>query len=116
MSTTTTPYTLDSIDAVEYEPFIVEGTQAGEIRWLRTEGSSGNALAAGLWRSEPGTYDYVFPGDETFHVVCGAVAIDLPGRGETIELRAGDIASFDAGTRSVWNVKQPFVKFTVVAC
>lgn len=115
MIITTTPYALDRVDAAEYEPFVVDGTQAGEIRWLRSEGSAGNALAAGLWRSAPATYDYVFPGDETFHVLSGSVSIELPDREETIELHAGDIASFDAGTRSVWRVTEQFVKFTVVA-
>ena len=105
----------DRVDALEYEPFMVGEAQAGEIRWLRTEGSAGNALAAGLWRAEPATYDYVFPGDETFHVVEGAVTIDLPDRGEAVELSAGDVASFDAGTRSVWHVTEPFLTFTVVA-
>ncbi len=104
-----------SVDADGFEPFLVGAEQAGEVRWLRTEGSAGNALAAALWRSEPATYDYVFPGDETFHVIRGAVSIELPDTGERVELRAGDIASFDAGTRSVWHVTEPFLKFTVVA-
>jgi uncharacterized cupin superfamily protein len=105
----------DRVDAAAYEPFMVGDEQAGEVRWLRTEGSAGNALAAGLWRSEPATYDYVFPGDETFHVLQGAVTIELPDGGDPVELRAGDVASFDAGTRSLWRVTEPFVKFTVVA-
>jgi len=108
-------YARDRVDADGYEPFLVGDAQAGEVRWLRTEGSAGNALAAALWRSEPATYEYVFPGDETFHVIRGAVAIEILDREERVELRAGDIASFDAGTRSVWHVTEPFLKFTVVA-
>ena len=115
MTTTIQAYVRDRIDKTGFEPFLVGGEQAGEIRWLRTEGSAGNALAAGLWRSDPATYDYVFPGDETFHVVAGAVTIELSDRSERIELRSGDIASFDAGTHSVWHITEPFLKFTVVA-
>jgi uncharacterized cupin superfamily protein len=115
MSITTQRHVRDRIDAEPFEPFMVGDEQAGEVRWLRTEGSAGNALAAGLWRSEPATYDYVFPGDETFHVLEGAVTIELPETGETVELGAGDVASFDAGTRSVWRITKPFLKFTVVA-
>ncbi len=108
-------YVRDRIEADGYEPFLVGDEQAGEVRWLRTEGSAGNALAAALWRSEPATYEYVFPGDETFHVVRGAVTIELTDGGERLELNAGDVASFDAGTRSVWHVTESFLKFTVVA-
>ena len=115
MTETGQAHVVDHVDNDVYEPFMVGEEQAGEVRWLRTEGSAGNALAAGLWRSDPATYDYVFPGDETFHVIEGAVAIELPDRGETVELRAGDVASFDAGTRSVWHIDEPFLKFTVVA-
>lgn len=108
-------YVRDSVDTARFEPFLVDGKQAGEVQWLRIEGSAGNALAAALWRSDPATYEYVFPGDETFHVIRGAVAIEIPETGERVELRAGDIASFDGGTRSVWHVTEPFLKFTVVA-
>lgn len=114
-TTQTTLHVVDRIDARQFEPFLVGDAQAGEIRWLRTNGSAGNALVAGLWRSEPATYDYVFPGDETFAVLRGTVSIELPATGETVDLCEGDIASFDAGTQSVWRVTSPFLKFTVVA-
>jgi uncharacterized cupin superfamily protein len=41
--------------------------------------------------------------------------VELLDTGETIELRAGDIAYFSAGTRSVWTITEPFKKFTVIA-
>jgi uncharacterized cupin superfamily protein len=108
-------YKLDHVDTAAFEPFLAGDAQLGEISWLRTEGSAGNALAAGLWRSGPASFEYVFPGDETFHVIGGAVTIELPDQDETVDLRAGDIASFDAGTRSVWHIRESFLKFTVVA-
>jgi uncharacterized cupin superfamily protein len=61
------------------------------------------------------TFDYIFPGDESFVLVSGAVRIELQDSGETVHLEAGDVASFPKGTRSVWTVVKPLVKFTVVS-
>lgn len=57
---------------------------------------------------------YFFEDDETFHVLEGEVTIELPESGESIEMRAGDIGYFDAGTKSVWKITQSFKKFVVV--
>ena len=35
--------------------------------------------------------------------------------GETVTVRAGDVASFDGGTRSIWTFTEPFKKFTVIS-
>jgi uncharacterized cupin superfamily protein len=114
MRSTAAHHVIDRVDAEGYEPFMVEGTQVGEIRWLRPdEGSSPSALEVGLWRSDPATYDYLFATDETFHVVEGAVTIELPDRSERLELRVGDIAYFSAGTHSVWRITKPFKKFVI---
>jgi uncharacterized cupin superfamily protein len=43
------------------------------------------------------------------------VSIELVDTGERIDLHAGDIASFDKGTRSVWTFAEPFKKFTVIS-
>ena len=63
----------------------------------------------------PGDYDYRFDGDEAFHVLEGAATVDLPDTEEKVELRAGDVADFSAGTRSIWTITQPFKNFTVIA-
>jgi len=68
-----------------------------------------------LWRCEPMTFDYTFPGDESFLLVSGAVRIELKDSGDTVNLEPGDVASFPKGTRSVWTVVKPLVKFTVVS-
>jgi hypothetical protein len=108
------PYGLDRIDAEEFEPFVVDGVPTGEIRWLRPgSGPAPEALEVGIWRSDPASYDYPFEVDETFHVVEGAVTIDLPDSGETIELKAGDVAYFRRGTRSTWTVTERFRKFVI---
>jgi uncharacterized cupin superfamily protein len=107
-------YVVERADATGYEPFIHQGVNVGEMRALTVEGSSGGALDAGLWRSEPATHDYFFADDETFLVLEGSATIELPDTGETIEVTAGDMAYFVSGTRSVWTITQRFKKFVVV--
>jgi uncharacterized cupin superfamily protein len=68
-----------------------------------------------LWRCDPMSFDYTFPGDESFIVISGSVKIGLTDTNEVVELRGGDVASFPKGTRSVWTVVEPIVKFTVVS-
>jgi uncharacterized cupin superfamily protein len=108
-------YVVDRVDAEGYEPDIVDGTQVGESHGLDPKGASANELDVSIWRSDPATYDYLFASDEAFHVVEGAATIELPDTGESIEVRAGDVAYFSAGTRSVWTVTEPFKKFVVMS-
>jgi uncharacterized cupin superfamily protein len=106
---------VDRVDSDDYEPLIIDGEPIGEVHWLRAEGSDGNPHEACLWRtSAPATYDYLFTGDESFLVLDGTASIELVETGETVELKAGDLASFDKGTRSVWKFTEPFKKFTVI--
>ncbi len=107
-------YAVDQADAASgYEPDIVDGTQVGEYRQLEP-GAAPNVLDASVWRSDPATYDYEFATDEAFHVLEGAVAIKLTETGDTVELKAGDVAYFRAGTKSVWEITAPFKKFVVM--
>jgi uncharacterized cupin superfamily protein len=108
-------YVVDRVDAEDYEPDIIDGNQVGEFHQLEPTGGSAEKLDASLWRSDPGRYDYLFAGEEAFHVVEGAATVELPDTGETVELRAGDVAYFSAGTRSVWTITEAFKKFTVIA-
>ena len=114
MSTVEAPHAVERADTGGYEPFMIDGTQVGEYRQLGTEGGSADTLDAGLWRSEPATYDYYFATDEVFYVLEGAVRIELLDRGETLELRTGDIGYFKAGTRSAWTITETFKKFVAV--
>ena len=97
-----------------YEPFMVEGKQAGEVHWLRTEGSGGSTLYAGLWRCEPMTFDYTPPGDETFNCLGGELHIKMKDGEETV-VQEGDVVSFDKGTEMVWTVVRPFSKVFVIS-
>ncbi len=92
-----------------------DGRTIGEAEWLRRRTEKGWSHTTMLWRCEPMSFDYVFPGDESFLVISGAVTIELTESGETVELRQGDLASFPKGTPSVWTVVEPLEKFTVVS-
>ena len=87
MESTKADYVVDRVDAERYEPEIIDGTQVGEVHQIEPTGNSAEKLDASLWRSDPATYDYLFEGDEAFHVVEGAATVELPDTGETIELR-----------------------------
>jgi uncharacterized protein len=108
-------YVVDRLDSEDYEPDVIDGTQVGEFHQIQPEQGSADKLDVCLWRSDPATYDYFFENDEAFHVVEGAVTVTLPDTGDRIELQAGDVAYFGAGTRSIWTITQPFKKFTVIA-
>lgn len=106
-------YIRSDIQAQDYEPFMVGDAACGEVHWLRTTGSDGRVLAAGLWRSHAQTFPYPFAADETVHVLAGELTVALAAN-ETMVLRPGDIASFTKGTDSTWTVTDGFLKFFVV--
>jgi uncharacterized cupin superfamily protein len=108
-------YVVDQVDAEGYEPDMVDGAQVGEFHQIEPAGVSRAKLDVCLWRANPATYEYLFENDEAFHVIEGAATVELPDTGESIDLRAGDLAYFGAGTRSIWTITQPFKKFTVIA-
>jgi len=105
-----------SVGAEVWEPCVTTGGRTiGEAEWLRRRTDGGWSHTAMLWRCDPMSFDYEFPGDESFLVISGLVRIELKEGGETIELKKGDVASFPKGTRSVWTILEPLEKFTVVS-
>jgi uncharacterized cupin superfamily protein len=108
-------YVVDQVDAEGYEPDMVHGAQVGEFDQIEPAGGSRAKLDVYLWRSDPATYEYLFENDEAFHVVARAATVELPDTGDSIDLQAGDLAYFGAGTRSIWTITQPFKKFKVIA-
>lgn len=104
------------VGAEKWQPCLTsDGRTIGEAEWLRRRTEPGASHTSMLWRCEPMTFDYNFPGDESFVVLAGAVRIELKDGGSAIELQAGDVASFPKGTRSVWTVLEAIEKFTVVS-
>ena len=105
-----------SIGAARWEPCITsDGRTIGDAEWLRRRTEGGWSHTAMLWRCDPMSFDYQFPGDESFLIISGSVSITLTDSGETVELTAGDVASFPKGTQSVWDVLEPLVKYAVVS-
>jgi uncharacterized cupin superfamily protein len=107
-------YTKSSISTDIYEPFMVGDKQAGEVHWLTQKNSSGDPTYSGLWRCQPMTFEYEFPGDEIFQVLQGELTIQVLD-GETIHLKEGDLVSFIKGVKSTWTIKSSFRKFFVIS-
>jgi uncharacterized cupin superfamily protein len=105
-----------NIGADGWEPCVTsDGRPLGTAKWLRRRGGDAWSHTAMLWRCEPMTFDYDFPGDESFVVIEGRVRIALKDGSGVIEFGAGDVGSFPKGAKSVWTVVQTIVKFTVVS-
>lgn len=101
-----------TIEAGNYEPFMIGDKQAGEVHWLGTSNSDGQATFSGLWRCEPMIFDYEFPGDEYIHVLDGSLEVKTDT--ETYNLNKGDIVLFHKGIKSVWTITSSFKKFFVI--
>jgi hypothetical protein len=70
MSVAVPHYVVHHMDAIEYQPAFIDGTQIGEEHVLRSEGSHGNEHEAYLWRTgAPFRCEFLFPGDESFCVL-----------------------------------------------
>ena len=111
-----------NIDEAEWQPFEYpqEGKLEtyGEVVPFREAGSGGKLLAVGLWRcltlGDSPMYCSEL-GDEAFLVLEGEVEITVLETGEKFHYREGDVGSWSQGTKTVWNIKQAFKKFYVVA-
>ena len=108
-----------TVGAVRYEPFngfdeVRSGEPAAEVAWLRTEPAGEGMLYVGMFRVRPSVFRYTFAGDESFHVLTGAVDIVLDD-GERVSLGSGAIASFPKGARSTWTVHSELTKFFVIS-
>ncbi len=101
------------LTAEEAEFDAVEGELTMRVHELRnTTGPDGSVWAA-IVTIEPVTIYYTFKGDETIHVLEGEVSVTVDDD-RTVDLRAGDVASFKKGARSKWVVKTPFREFFVL--
>lgn len=107
-------YLKSNTSATNYEPFMSGDKQAGEVHWLGTENSSGQPTYTGLWKCDPMTFEYEFPGDEFIHVLEGKLLIEF-AEGGSATLQAGDIASFDKGIKSTWTIQESFKKAFVIS-
>ncbi len=107
-------YSISSISTESYEPFMVGDKQAGEVHWLSTTNSSGEVTYSGLWRCEPMSFEYEFPGDEYIQVLDGNLLIEITGA-EDVHLEKGAIAVFNKGMKTTWTIQSSFKKFFVIS-
>jgi uncharacterized cupin superfamily protein len=111
-ATTHTPIETDI-----WEPFSVDGMPMGEMHWLQRPASIDETPQAAIWRVLPGSapeeFPYEFHGNELMHVLEGVLEVAVEG-GETVTIRAGEVAYFPAGTRSIWRLTTPLRKLFMV--
>ncbi len=91
--------------------WILEGTPHARGTILLQ--SDDKLVSSGLWSCTAGRFQWTFAWDEFVHVLEGEAIIQQEG-GETLTLRAGDIAHFPLGLKTEWYVSE-FVKkvFTI---
>ena len=107
-------YAKSTTSTDSYEPFMLGDKQAGEVHWLTQTNSSGQPTYSGLWRCEPMTFEYEFPGDEIFQVLQGNLLVEILD-GNEVNLQEGDIVSFNKGIKSTWKIQNSFKKFFVIS-
>lgn len=102
----------DAFEPEKYEPFIL-----GQVQWVRRPGDGDRpALSAGFWHvtteEAPEPFDLLIEADETLHIIEGHLRIEIEG-GESFDLTAGSVASFNKGTRTRWTVLKDTTEFFV---
>jgi uncharacterized cupin superfamily protein len=95
---------------------------AGEMAFIRAEGSGTHTLLAGMWRTsplspgcDPKTGECIFPwealwGDEQVYVIEGTVTVTNRATGEVHRFKPGDIFSMSKGVDTDWHVDGPYFK------
>ncbi len=90
--------------------WIVEGQPQSRVKQLAQ--ADDQAVSVALWDCTAGTFKWHFGSDEMIQILSGEVDIRVEG-GTTRTLRPGDIVYFQAGTNSVWHVKEYVKKLAV---
>jgi uncharacterized cupin superfamily protein len=100
-----------------WEPFVLDGQQVGEVRWIAQDVRPQGPLAVGLWRIDPeagADLPYAVAGSETIHVLEGEAELEQAD-GTTIPLTPGVIITLPDGFTATWRTLSPFKKLFVVA-
>ena len=81
-----------------------------------TAESADRKASAGFWSCDVGRYEFYFGYDEFVYVVRGEVAVTELGEsgpGATCVLGPGDTAHFPQGVTTIWEIRQPLLKYFV---
>ena len=103
---------ISTVATENYVLFMLGDIQAGEVHWLSQKNSDNNPTFSGLWRCDPMTFEYEFPGDEYIYVLSGELHIQTTDG--DYDLKQGDIVMFNKNVKSTWTVISPFKKFFVI--
>ena len=98
-----------------FEPYVVDGVDAGEVMLVRKRSNEGREMLVGIYRcaheySGASTYDH----DESMYILEGEAKIEVDGEDGTLHLRANDVATFRKGTKVSFTQSTNFKKFFVI--
>jgi len=93
---------------------VLYGTPSAKVQWLRTSTEGEGQLYAGLFMCDPCGVEDELLGDESVYMIEGRMTVEVIG-GESVSLKAGDVASFPKGTKTVCHVHEPIKKFFVIS-
>lgn len=94
-------------DSEDWVPF-----EVGVVQWLRQD----DDVQAGIWRcttaEQPEVHEAEFEMNETVMILNGRVRVEIED-GPTVELSAGDTASFVKGTIGRWTLLEDVEEFFI---
>lgn len=70
--------------------------------------TSDKLVSGGVWGCSPGTFELTFGWDEMCYILEGEASVEADG--QTINLKPGDFAFFESGTKALWIVKRAIKK------
>jgi ethanolamine utilization protein EutQ (cupin superfamily) len=109
-----------NLDTSDYEPYIEDGEELGEVHWIRREFDANGEprLLVGIMRADEGTLPEAFPytwqTDETIQILEGKLVVEISGE-ETVTLLPGDVASFPQGKSATFKATAPYKQFFVMS-
>jgi uncharacterized cupin superfamily protein len=82
-------------------------------RELEIFSSGGGAFTTGLWERDPDTWPFERAYDEVAMILQGRADIETED-GQRIAVGAGDVLVTPKGSKGVWHVHEPIVKFFAI--
>lgn len=75
--------------------------------------SGGGAFTTGLWERDPDTWPFERAYDEVAVILKGSADIETDD-GQRLRIGPGDVLVTPKGTKGVWHVREPIVKFFAI--
>ena len=112
--------TATRLETATWQPFpipaeqILEGDPAATVCWIHASAAGEPTYWSGLWTAQPSRFRWNFDVHETAHILEGHIRV-TEDSGEVREFKAGDIAYFPKGAKTVWEILAPLKKLFVDA-